>query len=57
MNELAKKHDIKKIVIFEYHSQANKIIKRYHKFIINALIKRADIETFHSIDKHLALTK
>ena len=39
IKKLIIKFKIKRVIVFDYHSQINEMIERDHKFIINALIK------------------
>jgi hypothetical protein len=37
--ELTNRYEIKRVVVFEYHSQVNEIIEREHKSLIDSLLK------------------
>jgi hypothetical protein len=37
--ELTNRYEIKTVIVFEYHSQVNKMIEREHKSLINSLSK------------------
>jgi hypothetical protein len=37
--ELTNRYEIKRVVVFEYHSQVNEMIEREHKSLINSLSK------------------
>ena len=39
IDEFNKRYKIKKIIIFDYHFQVNKMIEKNHKFIIDFLSK------------------
>jgi hypothetical protein len=37
--ELTNRYEIKRVVVFEYHSQINEMIEREHKSLIDSLSK------------------
>lgn len=39
VSKLAERYEVKKVVVFVYHSQANEMIEHDHKPIVNALSK------------------
>lgn len=45
--ELAKKYRVKRVVVSAYDAQANEMMKRDHKLIVNALLKMSTGESIN----------